>query len=295
MTTKNRVVLGRGLEALLPTPPEAEETSAPTIAAVTDESLPRTLPIDHVTPNPDQPRTVFNPEALAELASSLRERGMMQPIVVTAVGDRYQIVAGERRWRAAREAGWTDVPVVVMVTDDPETRLELALIENIHREDLSPIELAQAYRRLIDAFNYTQADLASKLGKSRSAIANSLRLLNLPESIQAWVASGELTEGHARTLLSVASPSEQQQMAEAMRAGGMTVRQAENVTRRRKPGRPAKRRPSPELQAVETELKQLLGTAVKIAPHPKRGKIEIEFYGHDDLDRLLDLLRRVRS
>lgn len=277
-----KVALGRGLDALIPSAPAADTTPRyPTVA------------IDEIAPNPMQPRQQFDGEQLQQLAVSIKEHGMLQPLVVRRNGSGYTIVAGERRYRAARLAGLQEVPVMVLDDVDDTRTLELALVENIHRADLNPMELAEAYRRLLDQCGLTQQQLADRLGRSRAAIANSLRLLSLPRRIQDWLRQGRLTEGHARTLLSLSSESAMLQTAEKMVEGGWTVRQAEQHTRTTRKRRLVPRRRDPAVAEMENELKRLLGTAVRIVPGLKRGRIEIEYYGDEDLDRLWSLFRRM--
>ncbi len=279
----SKLVLGKGLGALIP---NAEEATA------VAESAYRVVALDEITPNPMQPRQDFDGERLTELVDSLKQNGMMQPLVVKKQENGYIIVAGERRYRAARLAGLTEAPVVVMDVADDTRMLELALIENIQREDLNPVELANAYKRLIEQCQITQNDLAVRVGKSRTAVTNTLRLLSLPSSIQEMIRRGELTEGHARAILALPTEEAMLEMARRIADGGVSVREAERrvgQTRRRKL---VPKRKLPAIAEIETYLKQLLGTSVKITPGLKRGKIEIEYYGDDDLGRLLEIFRR---
>ncbi len=280
----SKLVLGKGLGALIP---NAEEATA------VAESAYRVVALDEITPNPMQPRQDFDNERLTELVDSLRQNGMMQPLVVKKHDNGYIIVAGERRYRAARLAGLTEAPVVVMDVADDTRMLELALIENIQREDLNPVELAIAYKRLIEQCQITQNDLAARVGKSRTAVTNTLRLLSLPSSIQEMIRRGELTEGHARAILALPTEEAMLEMARRIADGGVSVREAERrvgQTRRRKL---VPKRKLPAIAEIETYLKQVLGTSVKITPGLKRGKIEIEYYGDDDLGRLLEIFRRM--
>lgn len=284
----NKIVLGKGLGALIPT----GEQSAPVASKY------RSIPIDRISPNPFQPRQDFSQESLSELAASLREHGLMQPLVVTANGQTFTIIAGERRFRAAQLAGFSEVPVVVFEDIDSDKMLELALVENIQREDLNPIEVAEAYKTLIERCKLTQHELAEKVGKSRSGVANLMRLLSLPEKIKGMLRAGKLTEGHARTLLSYTNEAEMIEMADRIASGAMTVRQAEQAaptTTRPKKRRLVPTKKLPMIQEMETNLKRMLMTAVKIHPNLKGGRIEIEYYSDDDLTRLMDLMRRIES
>ena len=278
-----KIALGRGLEALIPTETQGgRETSDY-----------RRAPLDQIRPNPHQPRHEFNAERLAELAESLKQSGMLQPLLVRRDEKGFTIIAGERRFRAARLAGLADVPVVVLDEVDDTGMLEMALVENIQRENLNPIDLAEAYQRLIDQCGLTQQKLADRVGKSRAAVANQLRLLSLPEDITVLVRQGKLTEGHARTLLSLDSKTAMRTMAEKIMAGELSVREAERQAGRQKRKRLVPKRRMPEIQEAESYLKRLFGTAVKINHGLKRGKIEIEYFGDDDLTRLLDLFRKI--
>lgn len=278
-----KMVLGKGLGALIA---DADMNTATTHHY-------QTSPLSEISPNPSQPRQTFDDTSLAELAASLKTDGLMQPLVVRKNGTGYSLIAGERRFRAAKLAGLTDVPIVVMDNVDDVRVLELALVENIHREDLNPMELAEAVQKLMTACQLTQEVVAARLGKSRVAIANTLRLLNLPTVIQDLVRGGRLSEGHARALLSLESESQMVAMADQIMNQSLSVRQVEHETRRFRKRRLVIKRKHPELVDMETHLKQLLGTSVKIVPGLKKGRIEIEYYGEDDLGRLWELLRRV--
>lgn len=274
--------LGRGLAALLPV-----------VEARTDEPV-RELALTEIRPNSFQPRKTFDEEKLAELAASIKAHGVLQPVVVRAVIGGFELVAGERRFRAAQMAGLSKIPAVVRELSDAEM-MELALIENLQREDLNPLEEAVAFQRLLQEFGLTQEELARHLGKSRSHIANTIRLLNLPESVQENVSRGTITMGHARALLALEDPELQNQVSRRIIEKGLSVRDTENLVRsllaRKKQGA-RKKRPQldPWLTEVETNLKHALATQVRIKPGRRGGKIEIEYYSTEDLERLTGLL-----
>jgi ParB family chromosome partitioning protein len=278
-------VLGKGLSALIP----ADKDTG------THQVHYRVIPLNQIGPNPMQPRQRFDDQKLAELAESVKQNGLVQPLVVKKNGNGFTIVAGERRYRAARLAGLDQAPAVIMDDIDDVRMLELALVENIQREDLSPIELAEAYRRLIDQCGLTQAQLAQRVGRSRAAVANHLRLLSLPDSIKKMIGEGRLTEGHARALLALDNEAQQLEMAERIINNSMSVREVEQAKPKRKRRRLIIKRISPAVSEMETDLKRRLATSVKIVPGLKRGKIEIEYYGEDDLSRLWQLFRRIEE
>jgi ParB family chromosome partitioning protein len=281
--------LGKGIGALIGETDDGRRQAAQTAEA----------PIASLAPNPSQPRRSFRAASLAELADSIRKRGVLQPVLVEAAGEgRYVIVAGERRVRAAKLAGLDRVPVIVR-TFSPEERLEIALIENLQREDLTPIEEAKAFRQLMEARGLTQEQVAAKVGKDRTTVTNSLRLLKLPEKIQEAVERGEVSAGHARALLAVASPADQQLLFERVVARGLSVRETEQaaaaINRGRRGGagrkRPAGGARDPDVRAVEERLVERFGTKVQIRGGPSRGRIEIAYFSADDLERLLELLQ----
>ena len=278
-----KVALGRGLEALIPT----------TAAGETKAGQMHKIPVDKIAPNPFQPRKEFDAEKMRELADSIRTKGLLQPLLVKRNGDAFVLVAGERRFRAAREAGMTDVPALILSNLDDTDMLQIALIENIQRENLNPIETAEAYQALLDKCDLTQLQLAEKVGKNRASVANTLRLLTLPDHIKKMVAENKLSEGHARAILSVSDPAMQDRIASRIMQETLSVRQAESMARHEKRRRLTIKRVSPAYQEVETFLKQTLGTAVKIVPGLKKGRIEIEYYGNEDLNRLLDMFRKL--
>ncbi len=250
-------------------------------------------PIEELRPHSSQPRKNFDDKKLSELAASIREKGIIQPLVVRRLEDHYQIIAGERRWRAAQKAGLKDVPVVIQDVSE-DWAYEVALIENIQREDLNPIEEAEAYQRLIEGFDLSQEEVAKRVGKDRSTVSNSLRLLRLPTKIREEVADGRLSMGHARALLALDSDEDILEAAEQVVAKKLSVRETEALVKKiRTFGRttkPKKKENDPELIHLAGELKRALGTQVKIAPKGKGGKIEITYYSPDDLDRLLGVL-----
>jgi ParB family chromosome partitioning protein len=289
--------LGRGLAALIP-------------AAAPGQSGLIHVKTDQLIPNPRQPRAEFDQAALEELAASIRLMGLLQPILVRPAPDgaapdgreKYEIVAGERRFRAARLAGLEEIPAVVRHTAD-EALLTEALVENVHRADLNPLEEALAYRQLLDDFGITHEALASRLGKSRSAISNALRLLNLPAAVQERVVTGTLSAGHARTLLSLDNPEQQERAAQRVVAEGMSVRATEDLVKRflqtaanenalAALALAAKKRKSSPYAHVQRRLSDALGTKVEIKGTARRGRVVIDYAGRDDLERLLEIMGR---
>jgi len=281
-----RKALGRGLEALIP---GAGKPPAIAAGGTQDVSADRELPLDRISRNPRQPRTTFDEAALDELAASIRAQGVIQPLLVRPRGDgTYELVAGERRLRAAERAGLRSVPVVIREMSDDES-LEIALVENLQRADLSPLEEAAAYERLMEDFGLTQEEVAERVGKSRPAVANTLRLLRLPEPIKQDLARGRLTAGHARVLLSIDDAGAQLRTARQIIARQMSVRDTEKLT----PTKQRKAAPSrdPHRHALERELSAALGTRVRIRPRGRGGSIEIEYYSLAELEGLADRLR----
>lgn len=253
----------------------------------------QTIKLSLIEPNKNQPRKTFDKSKIETLAQSIKEHGIIQPLVVVKNGDMYSIVAGERRWRAAKAAGIAEVPVVIR-DYTPRELMEIALIENIQREDLNPIEEALGYKTLMDDFGLTQDELSQRIGKSRSAVANTLRLLALDSKIQKMLISGELSPGHARAVLSVENEKLRYELAQMIISENLNVRQAEAAAKRlnsaKKPPEAKKKTPYDiELDNVMSRLSEHLGTKVKISGSGKKGKIEIEYYGNDDLDRLLSI------
>lgn len=274
--------LGRGLGALLSSTP-------PTEAGPTTE-----LPIEAIQPNPQQPRKDFDNKALEELSASLRQTGVLQPVVVRRLGEGYQLIVGERRWRAAKQAGLTRIPAVIREATDAQS-IELALVENLLREDLNPMEEAEAYQRLLAEFGWTQEELAQRVGRDRSSIANCLRLLKLPEAIQADLRAGRLTMGHARALLPLTSPAEQLRLREEILAHSWSVRATEEDVQRKR-AQPVRRqlRRSAELAAVEDSLRVALATRVRLVGSERAGRIEIVYTSREELDRLAELITAPR-
>jgi len=272
--------LGKGLGALIPV----------------SEAGPTELPVDAISPNPLQPRQRMAPEALEELAASIREHGLIQPLIVSQVSDgevqRYQLIAGERRLEAAKLAGLAKVAVVIREAT-PQEMLELALVENIQRADLNPLEQATAYRHLIDDFGLTQEQVAERVGKSRVVVANSVRLLRLPDEIKSSLAQGQITEGHARAMLTLDEPDGQRKVWEAILKRGLNVRQTEETVRRlvagpkpRQPDQP----PSPETRALEDRFREALGTKVQLFRSRRGGRLVIHFYSEEDLQAIYDVI-----
>jgi ParB family chromosome partitioning protein len=326
--------LGRGLDALISggvvrsvavEPPHIEVAiapSAPTPTMVqplgaqppagsgdTNGNAVRHIGIDTIERSPFQPRTDFDPEQLRELADSIKQRGVIQPLLVRPIkttaseplavqndgARRYELIAGERRWRAAREAGLTTIPAFVREASDQEV-LEIALIENLQREDLNAIEEARAYDQLATQFTLTQEQIAQKVGRSRAAVANSMRLLALPSEVQSWVADNRLSVGHAKAILGLPSSAEQRLVAERVLKRSLTVRETEQLVEQLKGEAKVRSRTmtttvkSTHVLAIEERLQQKFGTHVSVHHGKKKGRIEIEYYGNDDLARLLGIL-----
>jgi ParB family chromosome partitioning protein len=283
--------LGKGLSALISTRPPVVRLDTEPGEKVQQVNL------ASIMPSPLQPRKDFAREALAELVESIRQHGIIQPLVVRDVAGRHELIAGERRWRAAHEAGLTQVPVITRIATDLQV-LELSLIENLQRADLNPIEEAQAYARLAGEFGMRQEEIAQKVGRSRAAVANSMRLLDLHEQVQAWLTQGLLSVGHAKVLLGLKEPEEQRAVAETILRRSATVRATERlVARQLGTTRPRRRRQtaattvtSATIDDLQSRLQEHLGTRVTLHHGEKRGRIEIEYYGNDDLQRVLSAL-----
>jgi ParB family chromosome partitioning protein len=295
--------LGKGLGALIPTNFNAvindqPQAAAPAISNQGNQVI--EINIDYIESNKYQPRKVFNQEALEELAKSIKEHGLVQPIVLRKLdNNKYQLVAGERRWRAARAAGLKKIPAIIKEYSEQQTT-EIAIIENIQREDLNPLEEASAYQLLIDEFKLTQEELAKRVGKSRSYVANFLRLLQAPQAIQEHVIEGELSAGHARALLTLPEAG-QIQLAEKIITDDLSVRETEAIVKsigllkqeqktKKKSSATANKELTPELQDLEDQLIQYFGTKVRLVNNENKGKIEIEYYSDDDLSRIIELL-----
>lgn len=280
---EKRPALGKGLSALIPDAPVPKAT-------------PSEVDVDRLSPNTLQPRGQFDDARLEELAQSIKANGVIQPIVVQRVGDRFQIIAGERRWRAAQKAGLTRVPVVVREVSQPRSQLEMALVENIQRENLNAIEEAHAYRRLADEFQLTQEAIAAAVGKDRATVANVLRLLKLPAEVQAEVASGGLSMGHARALLALPSEPEQLRVSRDVVSRKLSVRETESLVKRaveapaNAPATEQAPKTDPNTREAEERLRLLLGTRVRIVRRGHNGRIEIDFGSEEELIRIFDQL-----
>jgi ParB family chromosome partitioning protein len=275
-------VLGRGLEALI---------SQDLRESVAETERVKDLDVERIDPNPHQPRAAFDDAHLRELAESIKRHGVLQPVVVRRAGDRYELVLGERRLRAAKMCGKTAIPAIVRDVDDAES-LKQALMENLQREDLNAIEEARGYELLRSEFSLSAKDIADMIGKDRSTVANSLRILGLPEAVKDLIVAGRLTAGHARALLSIEGAEAQIEWAKRIVSESLTVREIERTA----PGKPGKRRGragakrDPELRAVEEALEMHLGSRVRVAKRGKGGQIAIEFYSIEDLERILERL-----
>lgn len=294
--------LGKGLSSIIPTAERPDETASAGAAALAD------LPVASVTPNPNQPRRHFDEESLAELTASIAEMGVLQPILVRPLGpDEYELIAGERRWRAAQRAGLTTVPAIIRSTDDASS-VEQALVENLHRRDLTALEEAAAYQQLIDDFGLTHDQVSTRVGKSRSAITNSLRLLGLPPAVQRLLADGQLSAGHARALLGTPDRARQEALAREASAGGWSVRMVEDAVRGPERTAPSSPAPDPEptmdgagltpttrlrppgLLELEELLAAQLETRVSVQMTAKRGRVTIDFADLEDLERVYRII-----
>jgi ParB family chromosome partitioning protein len=298
MTNQKKTVLGRGLSALIPKAP-VKEVSVRQDEIGSDTGgvgIMARIPIEQIRPNPFQPRTEFDQEALAELTRSIVEKGVIQPVTVRRVEGGYQLVTGERRLRAAQNAGLSEIPSYIIAVDSDEEMLELALIENIQRETLNPIEIAHAYKRLIEECHLTQEEVADKVGKDRTTVTNFIRLLKLPVEIQIGLKKNQLSMGHARALINIPTESMQLRLYQKIVDSGMSVRKVELLAKSSGKVQEGKGRKGPTkevsagVQSLEEKLRQTLGTKVMVREKEQgRGEIVIEFYSLDDLDRLLDL------
>lgn len=275
--------LGRGLDALLPSGGFVGEHAGSV----------REIPVGQIIPNRLQPRQHFDPEKMAELVESVRQHGVVQPVVVRPAENGYELIVGERRWRAAREAGLATVPAVVRDVGSDADILEVALVENLQREDLNPLEEAAAYQYLVKELGLTQEQVAQRVGRSRSQVANTLRLLGLDPEIQEAIQEGSLSMGHAKAVLSLSDRAHQRELARRIVEKGMSVREAEEAARRL--ARPDRVPASPPAQAspyavVEEELREALGTRVRVRGSGGRGRVEIEFYSEEDLTRIVSVI-----
>jgi ParB family chromosome partitioning protein len=278
----NRQTLGRGLSALIPEAVRRQKTDRVIGISVGD-----------ISPSPYQPRVQLDTESLGELAASIKEKGIVQPVIVRSLGsDKYEMIAGERRLRAAKQAGLSEVPAIVREVDDAEA-MALAITENIQREDLNAIELARAYSILVNQFNLTQERLAQAVGKSRPAVANMLRLLQLPQEIQEYVLSDKISMGHARALLALEDEGQQMSVCRKVIESDLSVRQTEKLVQKLLRQSESQKRTvvrAPEIEALEDRLRTMLATQVRIRQGRRKGKIEIEYYSEDDLDRIASIL-----
>ncbi|MGI6082633.1 MAG: ParB/RepB/Spo0J family partition protein [Limnochordia bacterium] len=286
-----RKALGRGLAAIIPQAAQDDSTRAAF----------REIAVTRISPNSAQPRRRFSPEQLEELAASMREHGILEPVIVRPKGKDYELVVGERRWRAAQLAGLTVVPAIVRDLDDREV-LEMALVENLQRQDLNPMEEAEAFSRLAEEFGLTQEEIAERVGKKRSTVANRLRLLELDAGLQDQVRQGRLSAGHARALLGIPDDEDRREIADRVISEELSVRAVEEMVRKRsqkqrKPSKKASKSESeldPELGDLVEELQQKLATRVRIVHREGRGQIEIEFYSEDDITRIYELIMGVQ-
>jgi len=275
--------LGRGLSALIPMGGKAKERTPDTVTHVA---------ADLVLPNKNQPRKRFNDEKLKDLVDSIREKGVIQPVVVRPLKSGYEIIAGERRFRAMSELGYSNIPVIIKEVSDADS-LEMSLIENIQREELNPVEEAAAYKKLAERFNFTQEEISKAVGKDKSTISNSLRLLTLPEAVVSYLEANEISTGHAKAILSLGTDAERIRYAKLIVKKGLSVRQIEEMIKSRPDA--LRRRPKDRddnLRGIEEKLQHALGTKVKITQGKKRGKIVIQYYSHEDLERVVNIVSR---
>lgn len=282
--------LGRGLSALIP---DTENTQP------TNDSALKEIEVYLIRPNPYQPRLEFDPVALQELKASIEEKGVIQPITVRQVDDHYELISGERRLRAVTEIGLDKVPCYILQIDSKEEMLELAIIENVQREHLNPIEQAQAYQRLIEECNLTQEDVAKKISKDRSTITNIIRLLKLPTVIQDSVRKGEISTGHARSLLGISNEKLQKSIWKKIVNESLSVRRVEKMIKETQEKSKTKKKTPPRrsvfIQKVEENLRELLGTKVVVRPKREGGTIEVDFYSPEDLSRLVELFDKIQD
>lgn len=293
----NNYGLGRGLASLIP---NKKNPNSPAINYTTQggvKNIPKEAPtsnkqiieveVGRIVPNPHQPRSYFNEEKLAELVQSIKNHGIIQPLVVSEAGGKFELIAGERRLQAAQKAGLLTVPVIVRRAEEKE-KLELAIVENIHRHDLNPVEEARAYQKLIADFEMNQEEVAAKIGKSRSAVANKIRILNLPLEIQKAIIEGKITEGHAKAILAMANPEKQRALFEMIVKNNLTVRQVEDKTREISVKSHQRIvHVDPEIKELENKLMGIFGTKVKVTKSGGGGKIIVDYYSQEELDGIL--------
>ena len=290
--------LGKGLDSLIPMTKKEKTAERKNVNIKEAKSAETTLKITEIEPNREQPRKNFNEDALLELAESIKNFGLIQPIIVQKKEEYYEIIAGERRWRAAKIAGLKEVPVIIRTFSELES-VEIALVENIQRENLNPLEEAHAYRRLMEEFHLKQDEIAEKVAKSRTAVTNAMRLLKLDERVQQMVVDDMISTGHARALISIEDPEEQINLAHQIFDEKMSVREVERLVQKMQEGRKEKKKKEERedlfCRDIGEKLKEILGTKVVIR-HQKnnKGKIEIEYYSNDDLDRIFSLLESIQ-
>lgn len=290
--------LGKGLSALfedIEVVPAGSGGSGAGLRPESDENGIFFLDINLIAPNRNQPRKFFRPETIEELAASIKAHGVLQPIMVRSEGEGYELVAGERRWRAARKAGLKTIPCIIRELTE-EQNILIALIENMQREDLNPMEEAGALERMAKQFGMTQEEISKSVGKSRPYITNILRLLKLPEGIQQMLAEEQLSTGHARALINIEDPARQMALARRAVEDQLSVREMEKLARMENTSRakPLKRKKSIEIKSVEEELRSLVGTKVEIKPSGAKGKIEIRYFSREELERIIELLRKIK-
>jgi ParB family chromosome partitioning protein len=298
---KQKRALGRGLSALIPQAAPPPAAAAAVVAPPEPPAPPKgsvlKLPIEAIHRDTLQPRRHFDEEKLRELTESIKAQGVLQPVLVRKDGDGYKIIAGERRWRASQLAGLHEIPAIVREVTEVEA-FELALVENLQRADLNPMEEAEGYHRLVEEFGLTQDQVAQRVGKERSTVANALRLLGLPEEVKRMVAEGNLSAGHARALLGVPRIPEMTELAQQVAARKLSVRDTEKLVQQSKGSSKAKdsagtKKPSPQVKALTEELQRILGTKVRLVEKGSgKGTIEVDFFSYDDLDRILKVLRK---
>ncbi len=296
MSKKKNALGGMGMDAIFGIDDSIQEESVAVLPPEIQNAV-EDISISSITANPDQPRKTFSQDSLEELAESIRSRGVIQPIILEKSGEGYEIIAGERRFRASQLAGMDTIPAIVRSFSEEE-KLEIALIENIQREDLTPIEEARAYRHLMEALDLSQQELAEKVGKKRSTIANSLRLLNLPQDVQDSLNEGKITAGHARAILAVLNPADQKILHSRIKEDGLSVRESEKMVEDLNQGKRVKsseknsvpRNKIPEILSIEQKFIDHFGTRVQVKGNLKKGKIEISYFSEDDLERIYDII-----